>query len=147
MDPELCEIFSNNMSLHSKKHNHKSGFAVLLSVLVLASIGTIITASLLTLGTNSTQTSASLQSSEQARGVANACAELALQRLVTSSSFVGTGNLTLGQGSCTYAVTQANATTGVINATGTVGTVVRKVQIRIALPTLIIASWQEVGDF
>jgi hypothetical protein len=125
----------------------QKGFAVLLSVLVLAAAGVALCVSLLYLSINAAQTAGTFQESMQANGLANACAEVALQKLVTTSSFTGTGSLTLGQGTCTYTVATGSGSTDSIKSTGTVGMTVRKVQITIAIPQLTVSLWQEVGDF
>lgn len=129
------------------KQKSPNGFAVIFSLLILAAVGVVISTSLLYMSVANTQTAVALQSSYQASDLANACAETALQKLVTSSAFVGTGSLTLGQGTCSYTIAANGASADKVTASGTVGTVVRKVEISIAVPQLVIFSWQEVGNF
>ncbi|HEV7449315.1 MAG TPA: hypothetical protein VGP13_02120 [Candidatus Paceibacterota bacterium] len=125
----------------------QKGFAVIISVLIFAAIGTVISTSLLFLSVSAAQTAIAMQESSEANNLANACAEIALQKLVTSSAFVGTATTTLAQGTCNYGVAAAGAAADKIKAVGTVGTTVRRVQISIAIPQLVIFSWTEVGDF
>ena len=89
-----------------------------------------------------------MEQSNQAKALANACAEEALQQIRDSTPFTGTGNLTLGQGSCNYTVTSGGGQNRTIASTGTVGSIVRKVKTTIDKinPGINITSWQEVAD-
>jgi hypothetical protein len=125
----------------------KRGFAVIISILIFAAIGIAISTSLLFLSASAAQTTIAMQESAEANNLANACTEIALQKLVISSIFVGTATTTLGAGTCNYNVLTFGTSADKIRSIGTVGTTVRKVQITIAVPQLVIFSWQEVGDF
>ena len=126
-----------------------SGYITLISVLVIGAVGVAITLSLILLGNGSSRTSFALQQSTQAKGLANTCAEEALQQIRDSTPFSGSGNLTLGQGTCSYTVTKQLGQNRTIIAFGTVGTIIRKVNIIINKinPTITLTSWQEVADF
>jgi len=127
---------------------HK-GFITLISVLVVGAVGVAITTSLILLGLGSSRTSFAIEQSNQAKGIANACAEEALQQIRDSTPFTGSGNLTLGQGTCSYAVTSQGAQNRTITASGAVGAIIRKVKIIIDKinPTIQVVSWQEVSNF
>lgn len=129
--------------------NYQRGYIALITVLVTGAIGAAIAVSLLLLGLGSSRTSFSLEQSNQAKALANACAEEALQQIRDSVPFEGTGSLTLGQGTCSYTVTKLTGQNRTIIATGTVGIVVRKVSIALdqITPSINITSWQEVADF
>ncbi|OGI26057.1 MAG: hypothetical protein A3J76_05635 [Candidatus Moranbacteria bacterium RBG_13_45_13] len=134
----------------SKKYNkQQKGFITLISVLVIGAVGVAIALSLLLLGVGNSRTSFAVEQSNQAKALANACAEEALQQIRESVPFEGTGNLTLGQGSCSYTVTKLTGQNRTIIASGTVGTVIRKVSIALdkITPSIEITSWQEVADF
>lgn len=136
--------------LFTKKWPKKSGgYVTLLSVLVLGAVGVAIAVSLLLLGLGSSRTSFALEQSNQAKALANACAEEALQQIRDATPFTGTGNLALGQGTCSYTVTSQGAQNRTIIASGTIGTIVRKVKIIInnISPVIQVISWQEVADF
>lgn len=126
------------------------GFVTLLSVLILSAVAIAVTVSILLLGLGASRTSFALIQSVQARGLANACAEEALQRLRESVYYVGNEIKTFSAGTCTI---QTISGTGNNNRTlqtiATVGTVQRKVKVGIAKihPTPVITSWQEVADF
>lgn len=126
------------------------GFITLISVLVVGAVGVAITLSVILLGLGSSRTSFALEQSNQAKVLANACAEEALQQIEDSTPFTSTGtSLTLGLGTCTYTVTNDGGQNRTITATGTVGTMIRKSTIIInqISPLITVTSWQEVADF
>ena len=134
-------MFKNN-----KQFNKNNGYITLLSVLVVGAVGVAVTTSLILLGVSSSRTSFSYQQMYQAKNLANSCAEEGLEQIREVSSYAGSGNLTLGQGSCTYVVTNLGGDSRLIEATGTVGTVVRKTQVDISAinPLIVVSSWQEI---
>lgn len=127
--------------------NMNRGYAMLLSVLVLASVGTAVSTTLLLIGISSAQTFSTIEESHKAKALANTCAEMALQVIATTPSFVGSNSMVLGQGSCNYIVSATSGTEDQINATGIVGDTRRKVKVRLSMPERIILSWEEVSDF
>lgn len=139
------------MQKKSKKcyNTQQSGYITLVSVLVVGAVGMAIAVSLILLGLGSSRTSFALEQSNQAKALTNACAEEALQQVRDSTSFTGTDNLTLGQGTCTYTVTHNGGQNRTIISSGTVGTIIRKVEVIIDTinPQINITSWQEVGNF
>ena len=135
---------------HKTWYNQKqNGFITLTSVLVVGAVGVAIATSLILLGLGSSRTSFAVEQSNQAKGLANACAEEALQQIRDSTPFTGSGNLTLGQGICTYTVTNQGGQNRTITSSGTVGSIIRKVKIIIdkISPTIQVVSWQEAADF
>jgi len=132
-----------------KWYNKKQdGYITLISVLVVGAVGLAITTSLLLLGLGSSRTSFAVEQSNQSKALANACVEEGLQQIRDSTLFTGSGNLTLGQGTCTYTVTSQGGQNRTVTASGTVGTIVRKVTIIIngINPLITATSWQEVAD-
>jgi len=125
------------------------GYMTLLTVIIASAIATSITIFILTTGTNSSRSAFVIEQSTQAQALANACAEDALQEISDSTPFEGSGALSLGQGACSYTVTKLTGQNRTIDATGTIGSIVRKVQISIdnINPSINITSWQEVADF
>jgi hypothetical protein len=130
-------------------YHNNSGYITLLSVLVVGAISLAITTSLLLLGVGSSRTSFAKEQSEQTKALANACAEEALQQIRDSTTFTGSGSLSLGHGSCGYTVTSQGGQNRTITSTGTVGTLTRKAKIIITQinPNISISSWQEIADF
>ena len=130
-------------------NRNRKGFITLLSIVVVGAVGVAITASLILLGLGSSRTSFTNEQSNQVRALANACVEEALQQIRDSVQFTGSGSLTLGQGTCNYTVTSQGGQDRTITASGTVGTITRKVKVIINKinPTIQVVSWQEVVDF
>lgn len=130
-------------------NKNQGGYITLVSVLVVGAVGVAITLSLILLGLGASRTSFAYEQSNQAKGLANVCAEEAMQRIRDSTPFIGSNTLTLGQGICGYTVTSQGPQSRTINASGTVGTIIRKVRIIINRinPTIQVVSWQEIADF
>jgi hypothetical protein len=125
----------------------QGGYVALLTVLIVGAAATAIGLLLLTTAIDSQRTSLVEQQSKQARSLAVACAEEALQIVHDTTSYTGNSSLSLGQGGCTYTVTSTGASTRTITTTGTVGSVVRKVQVYVTIgsSSISITSWQEVS--
>ena len=135
--------------LQANSRNSNTGYVALITVLVIGAVGTAIAVSVILLGLGSSRTSFALEQSNQAKALANACAEEALQQIRDSTPFTGTGSLTLGQGTCGYTVVNDGGENRTVTASGTVGTVVRKIKIIVNTinPAINLTSWQEVADF
>jgi uncharacterized protein (UPF0333 family) len=142
-------IIPKHFMLQQRYDSHSSGFVVLLSVLIVSAIATAIVVSLLLLGIGSSRTSFALEQSNQAKALANTCAEEALQQISDSTPFTGTGSLNLGQGSCDYEVTSQGGQDRTITAEGVVGSVVRRVWITINKinPDIDMTRWEELAEF
>jgi len=127
----------------------QKGYVALITVLVTGAVGVAVAVSVILLGLGSSRSSFAIEQSNQAKALVNACAEEALQQIRDSIPFEGTGNLTLGQGSCNYTVEKLTAQNRTITASGTAGTtIIRKVSITLdkITPNINITSWQEVAD-
>jgi hypothetical protein len=126
-----------------------AGYITLISVLVVGAVGIAISTSLILLGLGSARISFAVEQSNQAKALANACVEEGLQQIRDSMPYTGSGNLTLGQGTCSYTVASQGGQNRTITAIGTVGTIMRKVKVIIDKinPAIQVVSWQEVVDF
>jgi hypothetical protein len=129
--------------------SNTNGFLVMLSILIVSAVGVSIATSLLLLGTSGSRTSFANEQSSQARALADTCAEEALERIRKDSTYTGTVTITLGQGTCTYAVTNTGGENRTINASSTVDSLTRKVRVLLddVTPQINATSWQEVADF
>jgi len=138
----IKKIFSVSLT------GQQGGYVALMAVLMIGAAATAIALGLLVGGTDSQRSTLVAQQSAQARSAANACAEEALQVMHDTTSYVGTSNLTLATGACSYTVSSTGASTRIIDTTGTVGDVVRRVKIYVTITSssLSITSWQEVSD-
>lgn len=146
MNMTLAKLF---MEQQPYDNNNQRGYIVLITVLVIGAIGVAIAVSVIWLGLGGSKSSFAFEQSNQAKALANACSEEALQQIRDSTPFTGSGSLTLGQGSCSYTVAASGGQNRTITSSGTVGTIVRKVKIIIDTinPTINVTSWQEVADF
>jgi len=126
-----------------------NGYITLLSVLVIGAVSLSVVISLLLLGLGSSRTSFALEQSSQVKALANACGEAGLMQIRDDDTFTGNGNLSIGQGSCTYNVQDNGGENRTIQATGTVDNIIRKVKIIINTisPQISVTSWREVADF
>jgi len=133
--------------LLSKEVNR--GYIALISVIVIAAIGSALMISLIASGIDASKTDFSLQQAGSARSLASSCAEEALQKILETSTTTGIGNLTIASGTCSYLITSINGQNITINATGLLGTVTRKIKVVIATttPGISLSSWEEVADF
>jgi len=125
---------------------NQRGYITLLSTLFLVVIGGVVAGSIILLGLGSSKSSFALEQSNQAKALANACAEEGLQQIKNANNFSGTNTLTIGNGTCTYTVTRLGAQNRTVTSSGTVGTIIRKISIASDRrnPTINITSWQEV---
>lgn len=125
----------------------ESGYIALLAVLILGAAATAISLALLTIGADSQRSMLVTQQSKQARVLATACAQEALQQIHDNIAYSGTGSLIIGQGSCSYTVTVTAGTTRTITTSGTVGSVVRKTQVYVTIgaSAISVSSWQETS--
>jgi len=132
--------------LHNAKN--QGGYVALISVLIIGAVATAIALGLLVNGTDSQRSALVSQQSAQARTLANACADEALQVMHDTTSYTGTNNMSLGSGTCSYTVTSTGASTRIVDTVGTVNNVVRRVKIYVTITSsnLSITSWQEVSD-
>ncbi|PWB39141.1 MAG: hypothetical protein C3F02_00790 [Parcubacteria group bacterium] len=127
---------------------NRNGYVTLLSVLVVSAVGIAIVTSMILLGLGSSRTSFADEQSNQAKALVNACAEEGLQQIRSSTAYTGSGNLSLGQGTCTYTVTSQGGSNRTIVASSTVGLIIRKSKVIInqITPLIQVVSWQEAGE-
>lgn len=129
------------------KTRTESGYIALLAVLVVGAAAAAIGVTLLTTGIDSQRSGIIEQQSKQARSLAVACAEEAMQQIHDNTAFAGSNNLTMGQGNCTYFVTVTSSTASTVTTSGTVGNVVKKIRVYVTIGTssISITSWQEIS--
>jgi hypothetical protein len=128
---------------------NKNGYITLLSIIVVSSVGLAIILSISLISISSIRSSGDLYKSNQAKALANACAETALQEIRNLDSFTGNDNLLINNGACDYTVSDLGGENREITAKGNIGDIVRKVKVNINAinPQITIASWQEVSSF
>jgi Tfp pilus assembly protein PilX len=132
------------MTTHSS--TNQSGYIALISVLIVGAASLAVGLTLLVTGTDAQRETLVHQQSVQARNLATACIEEGLEQIHDSTSYTGTATVTLTTGSCSYTVTNTGTTTRTVDASSTVGNVVRKAKTyaTISSSSISITSWQDV---
>ena len=121
-----------------------------MSVLVVGAVSLAVTVSVLLLGLGSARTSFTGAQSAQARALADACAEAALQVIHSALLCTAADNeIVFDQGTCSSSVASGGLLTCTIEATGFVGDTVRRTQVVLASvgPVITVSTWTEVADF
>lgn len=141
-------MFFIQQTIYSSR-NLRRGYIALLSVIVIGAIGAAIMVSVMLSGVNASKTDIALQQSGNAKVAASSCGEEALQKILETGTTSSNGNLSMGSSTCSYTIISQNGQNITINATGITGTITSKVKIVIATtsPSILLSSWQEVGDF
>ncbi len=131
-------------------YKRQKGYIALMSVILIGVFGIAIMVSVIAQGVTSSKTDFSLQQSGQARILATACAEEALQVILETATTTKTDTITLGTGTCSYSISKATSSTiTVINASGNFGNLTKRVQLTLSTttPSIVLSSWQDVSDF
>lgn len=129
-----------------RMRENQSGYVALLAVLVMGAVATATAISLLLSGTDALRQILVTQQSIQARTIAHACAEEALQTIHDTMAFTGSNSLIYSPGTCTYTVTNTGGNNRSIAVTSTVGESTRKLQISVTISSSIsVVSWQEAS--
>jgi hypothetical protein len=130
-----------------RRTNNESGYIALLAVLIVGAAALAIGVVLLTTSIDSQRSALVTQQSKQARSLAVACGQEALQAIHDNTAYVGTNNISLGQGSCSYTVTNTGGNNRSIVVSAVVTTITRKIQIYATIGALNISvtSWQEIS--
>lgn len=121
-----------------------------MSVLIVGVVGSSIAIFLILMGTDSYRTSSALEQSFQAKSLADACAEKALDSLRQNVNYTGGETITFDRGNCEILpIVNASTQTPTIKTKGMAGTNLRKNQILLQqiTPKIMISSWKEVADF
>lgn len=127
---------------------HQHGYVALLSVLIVGAASLTVALSLLMSGADSQRATLAFQQMAQARQLANACGEEALQQIQANTSYTATNvNLVLGTNSCTYTVTNTGGSSRTIDASSTVGNIIRKIKVYVTInaTSISVIEWQEVS--
>ena len=139
------KIYKNN----EKWYNiNNSGFAALISVLVVAAVGLGIVLTLLSQGMTTIATAGDLVGSLKARGYAVSCAEDALANATGENSLPWTGEISFDGGSCSYTV-QDGGSENTMNIEAAALGMIKKIKIGFSAnsSTVTINSWKEIPDF
>jgi len=126
------------------------GYIILISILIIGAVGTAIAVSVLLLGIAQARTSLTLDQSNEAMGLADACSEDALWQIRNDDIFTGAISYDYGdERTCDYTVANTGGENRTIQTTAHVKDVTRKSEILISQidPEITVDSWLDVGDF
>lgn len=128
---------------------NKNGFTVLIGVLIVGAFGTAVVLYLVLSGLYSYQNSFVLEQSNTAKATTNACVEVALNKIQSCSSTVGTGSAQIGNYTCNYEIINSGEQSRIIQSSAQIGTVTRKIKTVVNQidPKIVVGSWQEVASF
>ncbi len=118
-------------------------------MIILGVIGTSVSLSNLLLGIGSSRTSFNAQQAAEAKALASACAEQALDSLRQNTSYSGDETINLGNGSCDIqSIGGSGNSDRTIQVIGKINTIQRKIKIEITevQPNMTISTWQEVTN-
>lgn len=126
-----------------------NGYITLISVLIAGAVVLLIVTTTLLVGATISKSSLTLENSNQAKALVDACAEEALQQIRDSVNYSGGDTVTFGNGSCTYNVINNGGQNRSIEAEGNVNSISRKVKIDLdnINPEINITYWQDVDNF
>jgi hypothetical protein len=128
----------------------RCGYVFLLSVIMVGAIAVATLSSLLLIGVGSMQIGFTVRQSEQARSLAQTCAERALRALWEDTGYIGVEALTFDEGQCDILRTGGSGNENrSVCAEGRVGPTVRRYEILLerVLPSVQISAWREVDQF
>ena len=111
--------------------SQSSGFIVLMAIIVMGAVAVVSSLIILTLSANGAQVSAIVEQSNQAKALADACTEYALDALHQNPAYSGDETINLGFGDCSIEPVSLSgelSDMATIETTGTVDDVVRKVE-------------------
>ncbi len=129
---------------------NRSGYIFLLSIIMVGAIAVATLSSLLMIGVGSMQIGLTVQQSEQARWLAQTCADRALRALWEDTAYAGSEELSFDEGSCDILrVGGSGNENRAVCAEGRVGSTVRRYEILLArvLPSIQVSAWREVDQF
>lgn len=133
----VVELLKNNFM--------KKGFSTLYVVIILGSFALALSIALATSSLLTVRGSIDVKNGNQAKALVNACAEVVLEMMRENNTYTGSGSVTLEANTCNYTIVNTGGTTRLINLSGIVGGVVRKLEITTsAFNKMKISSWQEI---
>lgn len=127
----------------------KSGFVILISVLIISSIVLSISLMIVLVNINSNKNSFNVKNSDQARLLTNTCSEHALQAIALDPNISGSFVLDFGDDSCTYAIYHGVDEERTVDSFSEIKGSIRRERIVIdsLSPEINIFSWQEIPSF
>lgn len=125
------------------------GYVTLLAVLVVSALAVSIALSFSGWAISAIKSGETSYASQKSKAITQACAEQALLDIKNTPAKVGTYNLSLDAGTCSYTLINNGGNNRTLQITGLFKNVTRKVLITLnqISPKINLTSWQEVADF
>jgi len=125
---------------------NKKGFSTLLVVILLGSVALTLALTLSTSSVWSIRGSMDTRSSNKAKGLVNACAEVALEKIREENNYTGMNSVVLSGNTCNYTILNTGGTTRNLIVSGTVSGITRNLNITTSsFNPIVVSSWQENG--
>ena len=121
-----------------------------MATLIMSAVAVTITVAVVLISVGSLRSGLVVQRGSHARLLADSCAEEAVFRLYDDQAYVAGDTLIFAGGSCEIvAITGSGNTDRVVQVTGTVDDVIRRVEVDIATvtPQVVLNSWLDVDSF
>ncbi|MFC1645548.1 type II secretion system protein [Patescibacteria group bacterium] len=127
----------------------EKGFSLIVSVSIVSMIVVGVVLAFLSLSQSAISGSFVFEKSNKAQTLADACIEVALQEIRTLETFTGTDTLAIGEGDCTYDVSDDGGENRTIESEAIVDDVYFRVRVVVDIinPQISIVSWEDVIDF
>jgi hypothetical protein len=125
----------------------KTGFATLTTIIIVTIAGLLFIMSYLAISTDSIKTASSSEDALKARAIAEACAEIALDKLRINNSYSGNETVATAVGQCVIESISSSGQSRQLTTRATVQKSTKRVRVECTLEsgTLMIKSWNTVG--
>jgi hypothetical protein len=123
----------------------KKGFSTLYIVIIMGSVALGLVLMMTTSSFWAVKSGITVRDNSESKALANACAEVVLEMMRESNSFVGIGSVTINNSVCNYNITNTGGLNRSIEITSVVKGTYKKLLINTsAFNPIVISSWQEV---
>lgn len=134
--------------LKKRRIEGKGGYISLMSVIILGSLGVVVSTSVILLGLGSSRSGYAYDQSNSALSITEACIEEGLQKIRQDDSYTGSGELLFTIGTCTYTVEDIPNSQKRVSASGIMGESTHRIYVdtNSIRPQITLSNWQEVAD-
>lgn len=132
---------------HRTRQSHRSGFAAIISVILICGIGLISSTALAGVYINEARETTMRSFAIQARASAHSCASIAVLRLKQNSSYNGNENISVDKVVCSIGATVVNGNSRILYAQATVNGMTSRIRVDfngINSSQFYLNSWTEI---
>ncbi|MEA2092694.1 MAG: hypothetical protein U9P61_01855 [Patescibacteria group bacterium] len=148
---KFCVVSRSSFaSFRASSHREDDGFVALTSVIIINAFIVVLFIGMFFSATEQIERADDREFSTRALGLANSCAEVALNELKNDLAYTGNEIVTVGAYSCNILELDGTDMAKVIKTTGAVNGYTKRVQIEVdtfAHPYLEIIDWRVVSEF